>query len=474
MPLTLSSKNYLSGMKWSIKPKDVIDTVDMHLTYGVSENTIVDTHTITQGTVDGTPNVSLPLADDNGTFGNRSDMLNTYSEAGLTVQQGVATVRLSYIEGTYDIALKQPLISAPDVAFKISGVTTYITRGQKTPEDFYTNILNGNPYTYIAQNAKASENMQNSRSFDTAQRSSFRGGLLIDYTQQSIPLYPYIRKVTGNYTGTWDAYKNSDLVPSAADIFCNWDVFNPQVAPGSFYPVYSNWNTYRFSNKVRQGPAILPDEDARGELGLNNEDRFLPVNPLQFQSQCTVTKINDLKYRVYYKLPVRYMQAASARTFIPVPGSNAYDSYAWKDVISSIEITVYATKFDDTVEDIAYSLNASGNLTTDIKNVYPISFAQNDFITRDASWDGNPWSTQMSKYLLVKFQKGKYEIGCTVKADWVLRNNVHINTEMIVQDLSGNIVQNTSGTGNAIFRVKNIKKTFRGSEFVYELQLLEV
>ena len=481
MAVTLRSKDYLHGMKWLIKPRDVVDTVNMRLSYGASSGRVIHTHNITSGKVDGKENVTLPLSDDNTTYWHRRWMQN-----GTTIgpaDYGYANVQLSVIEGSYDIDLQTPLLAAPYVVVSFEGNTAYMQRGSKTPQEIYA--AQNNLYQFISSNTLGTSELSNNKSYDKQQRNSLKSGLLIDYDLFEIPYYPFIRKTVVPYTGSWTNYINASLPEEyrvkEEDLFCRWDNYPTSGISGAVrgsFPPYSGWTFEINDTNIRQGPPLVQDTITT-ITAFDDNNRFLPIQSgATFKPKCTITKIDDLHYRVFYSLPVRYMQAAAALTWWSFASGNVrniFDSYAWRDVISSIKITTYATAVDTTVQDLSYSLDSAGKLTTDTKNVYPLDFAANELITRDATFGtGVLWSEAMPLYLLTKFQKGKYAIRCDVKAAFAIDNNIHVNSEVIMYDIKGEPIKGASGQGTATFQVKNIEKIFKDSEFIYRLQLLEV
>ncbi len=77
-----------------------------------------------------------------------------------------------------------------------------------------------------------------------------------------------------------------------------------------------------------------------------------------------------------------------------------------------------------------------------------------------------PWN------LLTKYIKGKYIITCDVSATFILKNAIHVGTQMIIKQQNNTYI-NRNGS-KCIFEVKNIEKRFENSQFVYTLKLLEV
>lgn len=469
MAIILKPNTYLQGMLWQIKPKTKIDTVNMSPMLNAVQTEIVDTRELTSGKTPSGTAITLPLADSDNAASQVKIMTCTRKSATWFAEMGYARTSLTTIKGSYQVHFNTPPARTPTATWSIDGNTQYLTRGAKTVEEIANaGIYNSEVCTFIANNKAGEEAFVDSKSYDSINRASFKKGLLMDYSQSSIVMYPWIRKTTGEWPGGIIAeYLASSYRPKEADIFCEWN----NGSSANWLPPYENWNTYNLSGKIKQGPYAWYAESGSEPT----QNHFIPLIPSwTYAFYCRVTKLNSYDYQVDYELPVRYFQIAAAKAVGSVIHSSEVrrDSYGWKDVASKVTITLQAGTFDESIEQLSYSLDSSGNLTQDVINDYPISIEQNDLVTMDALWGSDKWVERMPKYLLTEYKKGKYVLECTVKADWALINNIGINTEIRVKLQNGQFISKNGLT--ITFAVKTIEKSFKNSEFVYNLRMLEV
>lgn len=469
MAIILKPNTYLQGMLWQIKPKTKIDTVNMSPILNSVKTDVVDTRELTSGKTPSGTSITLPLADSNNAASQGKLMSCDRKSLTWFAVMGYARTSLTTIKGSYQVHFDTPPARTPTATWSIDGNTQYLTRGAKTVDEIYNSgTTNSEVCTFIKNNKAGEESFVDSKSYDNVNRSSFKDGLLMDYSQSSIVMYPWIRKTTGEWPGGIIAdYLTSSYRPKEADIFCNWN----NGSDADWLPPYENWNTYNLSGKIRQGPYTW--HAAAGSEATQNH--FIPMIPSwTYSFYCRVTKLNSYDYQIDYELPVRYFQIAAAKAVGSVIHTTeiARDSYGWKDVASKVTITLQAGTFDESIEQLSYSLDSSGNLTEDVINDYPISIEQNDLVTMDALWGSEKWVERMPKYLLTEYKKGKYVLECTVKAEWALINNIGINTEIQVKLQNGQLISKNGLT--VTFAVKTIEKSFKNSEFVYNLRMLEV
>ena len=469
MAIILKPNTYLQGMLWQIKPKTKIDTVNMSPVLNSVKTEVVDTRELTSGKTPSGTAITLPLADSDNAASAGKLMSCTRKSATWSAEMGYARTSLTTIKGSYQVHFSTPPARTPTATWSIDGNTQYLSRKAKTVSEIANSgVYNSDVCTYIKNNKAGEEAFVDSKSYDNVNRSSFKNGLLMDYSQSSIVMYPWIRKTTGEWPGGIIAdYLASSYRPKEADIFCNWN----NGSDADWLPPYENWNTYNLSGKIRQGPYAWYTESGSEPV----QNHFIPLIPSwTYSFYCRVTKLNSYDYQVDYELPVRYFQIAAAKAVGSAIHSTEIrrDSYGWKDVASKVTITLQAGTFDESIEQLSYSLDSSGNLTQDVINDYPISIEQNDLVTMDALWGSDKWVERMPKYLLTEYKKGKYVLECTVKADWALINNIGINTEIQVKLQNGQFISKNGST--TTFAVKTIEKSFKNSEFVYNLRMLEV
>lgn len=463
MALVLDSNNYLHGLKWRIKPKNVIDTVNSSTYIGAVEDRVITTFTITEGMIDGQQK-ELPLADSDESSSVSNDVYNIRSG---TVE-ACGSLRMSLLKGTYTIHLTSPVVGNLRVRYVPTGTTVYTdeNKNRPVPGQVYDAAIVNKLYSRLSLFADKTSSMEGGKSYDKTTRALFKDGLLVDYTQPTITAVPWVRNTPTDYRGSMSNYTQRQR-PDTADVYCWWY----DLAFELILARYNEWNTSNDINRRKQGPDFWPQDPSKvSEDILQNS--FIPLLPYAAQVATEVEKIDELTYKVNYSVPVRYLQWCSVFTRRLKPQQR---SYGWIDKISAATFEVVATDYDYTTSNYSYSLDSSGVLTADAKNKYPVKFDANELLTNDVTWEEDSWVTKMSSYLLTKFKNGKYIISCDVRAAWVLQNDVHVNDEVNVKLLDGSFITSRSSTTTKLtFQVKNIEKVFNESEFYYTIQLMEV
>lgn len=184
---------------------------------------------------------------------------------------------------------------------------------------------------------------------------------------------------------------------------------------------------------------------------------------------CNITKTGDNTFEIDYKMTGAYsLVRYSYRNYY---GAYWYTGYGYVFLLNSLQFSVSGVTLGSETIDFAYSL-IDGMITSNVSNNYPIKIETNTLETNDATFGEDSWKEGISKALLIKYANGKLIAEANVKAQWILDNNVHINTQMQIKDLQGKLI---TRKGQPItFEVKHIEKTFNASQYRYKLKLLEV
>lgn len=531
MSIDLTGRDYLKGLKWNIKPKNIVDTVNASIYAGIQKGKVVDVHEFTSITI-GEEIKSLPLDIKDFSYTNSYFMYNedpsksdsnpdgsTFRTAGGTEIptsnpgafgtnkpiMGAGVVQFTLLQGEYNIVFEEPPAGELSVAVSLEG-NTYSADWWRNP-DMSTDGPTFRPQHIkeLVENPARLENLYmdayqlydpvrdpdiskpsaSAREYykraivDNRSITPDEKHILIDYNRNRLMLTPWLRNEPQFYNidGSMRNYPDSTARPLSEDVYCEW--YDPSF--WRVYPRYKFWSTYEENKYNRQGPDLWPENPTYSETQREiMENSFIPLENKYVSIGCTLERIDAVTYKVKYAIPVRYVQTLAVEFSRKTADSSdgvirhVGADYKWLDMISKVTITTTSTIFDRTVMDKSYGLDTAGNLTTDVTNRYPLRFDESDLLTKDVTWNDQLWPEAMSKYLLQKFGKGKYVISCTVKASWILKNNIHVNSEVNIKTLGGQYVQTSSGTAKATFQVKNIKKIFNGSEFVYDIQLLEV
>ena len=441
---------YAKGMNWSLMPKNSIDTVTCKpILNTLTKQNLIHTENITKITISGTEK-TLPIGADEGT--NRyCFMFNKNNKKDKHMAEGI--IASTVIQGSYTLKLNNPLPLTPTAKVVLQGTTHYINRGTFDLDTLRT-LSATTLGSYIINNENGNLSFSNGISKDTVNRPDYPD--LIDYTQSTIPMYPFVRTY------------NSDVIDAT---------FKPRVSPskiltdwrqgqdtGRTTAHYDEWNTYGQENTIGlYGNVILSG-------GVTNQR--IPIPKRNIDIKVNVTKVDDYNYTIDYEVPVRYVYGASAIYLGPLGGEHSADSYAFIDLISQINLEIYSQELSEETVDKEYSLDDNDNLTTEVLNENIFAFSKNEFITLDATWSQNNWITAMSKYILDNYKKGKHIIDVQVPGKWAIQNNVTINSQFYVKQQNGQLI--TLKGSPVIFEVKNIEKNFALDSFVYILKLLEV
>ena len=469
--ITLTPRIYGKDLTWNVLPKNVIDTVSI----SVTDNTFGDyeditTTEITSGEVNNTQ-VTLPLSD--------SIVLKTHSSNGYCNRSnglgwegtlGYYYVETTMMSGSYDIDVTSPIVNIPNVSITLDGTSTYIQRGKYTLDDIRNAHESGNIFQFIEKNKNGSEDLYNNKAYDTTNRSTLANGLILDFNQLWVPNFAWIRNTTGSVPKGMEPkiYNVSGYKPSENDILTDWNNY-PE---GFWHPPYDNWKGYDTVNSIRQGPYRIPYESVYSEY--NNA--FIPIKQDKINITWKVTKISDYKLHVEYTVPIRYGYIAAARTINDLTPwvDVALDSYGFKINISKITIKLVGYSLSENTEDIAYSRVSDNQLTTDVVNNNIFNFNTNPFITKETYYEtsDNVWAKYISQEILNKYKVGKYTVECKVPMQYVIDNNISINTQLKVKLQNGTYI--SRGNDPCIFQVKNIEKSFDKSSFNCTLKLLEL
>lgn len=460
MALQLKPRNYKSNLSWKMLTKNKIDTVTCK-PYANNQLSpaVVHSEEITSVVIGGNT-VSLPIA--NSITPNAMGI--AYNNDGET-QYASGEVQAVTVSGTFTLQLTNPLPTIPTVTLLFEGQTKYINRGSKdfdVMESLFWGI--GNIADAIDNNADGDETWNDSKSVDTYNRGSLSDPTLVDYTQPTVPLFPFVKVVrtAGSGQANFNANKLTEeevlthWIPASAPIHTpvvdtpNWSFLSDPNA-------WLTWDTYAHF----YGGSLDP-------LYTFNAQRASFVNKT-IPITTEVIKVSDYEYTINWSAPVRYAYHAESAG----AAMSTTDSYAFIDHITKITAQVTAQEMNTETVDVSYGWDGS-DLTSQIINDHPLSFDENEFITLrtyEVS-SANLWTKTMARRILSAYENGKYIVECDVYAQWAIENDVHIDTEIQVMLLDGTYI--TRGNTTVTFKVKTIEKSFKGSEFVYTLRLLEV
>ena len=436
----LTPDNYKSNLQWLKKANNKIDTVTLQLDNGgVGDYELLDTQTITSGYINKSL-VQLPVSD-NAVSPYIRTQANMYGERDYARSR----VEAIMLEGTTEFTLSTPLNSTPNITFDFTGKSFVIPRKQATLTDIPSvNDLKDFTKSFVStikNNSKVTESSSLTWSFN-----SF-----------TLLLSQWLNKNLPDDTQATDANVSTEWCPANAAIYASY---------GSWENYESDDLKYLYSNDIK---IYHPDT--------TNLNRRLAYRYTQIPVTINVTKLSQLKYEVYWSIPVRYLyMAISSYEDSFTSGRTLWDSFAFVDIIESITINLYGSKYRTEKVDRKYSLSNDNTLTDIPKNqyVFNIPYAECFTLQTQDTSTSPPvvWYQKLPLLLLQKYKNGKYFITVEVDAIWCLDNNIHIGSEIQIRLLTGKLITNNNGTPK-IFRVRNIDKIFNASEFIFRIKLME-
>lgn len=211
---------------------------------------------------------------------------------------------------------------------------------------------------------------------------------------------------------------------------------------------------------------LIPVDPNSWEYGIE------PAKNRQTNKTVKLTPLGNRVYQIDWSCPVKDMRMAISRDkdFWGNAG-NVYDWDIYMDVVTSFQFEVSGRPFNTEKIMFEYSL-VDGQVTTNVVNAYPHKLDDCELITLNSTMNGKPWNEEMSRTLLTKYEKGKYIASADIQAEWMLRNNVHINNLIEIINLRGEKI-NRQGVV-CVFEVKAIEKIFNQGSFYYRVTFLEV
>lgn len=461
MAIALKPRIYRQGLRWSLLPRNKVDTVTMQpVSNKVSDADVIATSDITSVTIDDTT-YALPIPTTV-----KYNHINLTMNVTKEVECGKGSTRCVMASGSTTFHLEEPLPSTPTVKLVFAGTTYFVNRASKTYAD-YPGPSTTDIATWIYNNRNGSEEWQE-KSTDMTNRGTYDDPTLIDYTKGIIPLFPFTRKLIQ----AQDILVQTDR-PEEQDLLTFWT----DRSLGSWGARRDNWTGASAGNGMVY---MWPSKIVAELSGLSVEHQQICLKNKTVAITTQVNKIDDYTYTVDWTIPVRYDYAAASQyaksAFLGIGSPKVYDldNYAFLDRISKVTIQLSAPTMSSETFDLSYSLSDSGNLTDNVINEHPLSFDSNELITLDAYWGdaSSLWHKKMPEYLLDLYKDGKYVIECSVPASWAIQNNVHVNTRMNVY-LQGDKPVTRDGD-ICVFEVKIIAKIFSNNEFSYAIKLLEV
>lgn len=457
--LILKPREYKLNGRWSLIPKNKIDTVNTYLIENAipEEDEVIDSATINDVTISNS-SVTLPIADSTK-FTYRVYAYNYYSS--LTVKKDLAKSRIECVmaSGTKVFKLTKAVATVPTAKVTLRGKTAVLNRGKHKYDDYpsYTDINDDSFSITTWINKNAEEKLEDQLSWT--------------YNENSFPLHPWVNKViavpTKNNKPEVTTKYEDEYIPTVSDVVTSW-TFNDDMNP---VPRYDDWTIE--SNYSGDDYFMLPPN-------ANNfftqyafpSDYTIRVRDIKIPIKAVVNKIDDYTYEVNWSAPVRvsYMAASRRQAITTID----IDNWAFVDTITEIELSLLSKPYSTNVitDTYVWDENRNDAVASSIVKDNPIDIRDSEFFTQGTQYGTQSWKYLLSKKLLQKYKDGKCIVELDVKASWALKNDVHVNTQLVLYLPDGQLLKRKDQT--IIFEVKNVEKVFDQNEFIFRLKLMEV
>lgn len=447
--LKLTPKVYKQNIKQSLLTNNKIDTVNLRpISNLTADPKVFHTEIVNTISLNGTQ-YTLPI-DNSVASTHKRTISNTRWVNVFLGDTEFAKARMDcvLVTGKTLCTVDDVITGTPTVKINLVGTSKRIARGGSTYENYPgSGDLKNNDWSlaqWISENSNETLN-----------------SFTLDYTGATFSMNPWVRNIV---------HMDSGVNPTANDVITDWG----PISGGYVGPWWQSWaEESNFSiDATPQFRMVSPNtvnKDVETEAGstLVMHDVHLPIS-------ASLIRIDDYNYEVSWQVPVRVAYVAASREAMLFDKKDV-DNYAFLDSISEISIELSGIPISSDVRDISYGFDRAGNLTQTTTGNYPVTVDAGELFTL-ASYHyydtGNIlWTEDLAHKLLTKYKNGKYVVTCDVSAKWAIENNVHINTEMPIMLPDHSMI---SREGNVcVFEVKNITKSYKSSDFVFSLSLLE-
>lgn len=278
---------------------------------------------------------------------------------------------------------------------------------------------------------------------------------VLDLSQADLLVAPWVRN---NIIGT---------VTQASDVFTDW-----YKDDGHRPPAYDSWKTSgQYSSNVGiVDITMYPPDIWSGEaqnVGLSR----LSTKGLTFTSSVNVIRTGDRTFRVSWRAPTQVLYMCASRSFGVLGGYHEIDNYAFLIDVESITVHLHSSAY--AAEYITYT-DGSGR---DLLKIDKTQLLHDNTMITYSEQDIRVWYRELADTLKLWLSKGLIAATCTVPAEWAVRNNIAINSIVSIVLQDGTDLSGITSTGESRvleFRIVRITKRFSASEFVYEINLMEV
>lgn len=274
------------------------------------------------------------------------------------VDHAKARIECIMISGTATIHTDKAILNVPRVQLTLAGTSDVISRGGSAFDTY------------------PSKDQLSDQSFSLAQwihehKTSTNESLTWSYENDSFSMNPWVRKLIPY-----------DLVgmtaPGAGDILTTWNDPSQTARTWATASRWTDHTNYEISGaEIYMWPTNPQGSDIPSlvQCAIKMQDHRMGFG-------VSVTKVDDYNFKVNYHVPVRLAYAAASRTRGMLGAYYELDNWAFVDNITSINLSFSGAEYSDETIKYAYSMNAQGVLTEELKNEHILNIAESELLTK--------------------------------------------------------------------------------------------
>lgn len=352
---------YMSGMQWSCRSSNKIDTVQMQPISNTvpSELVGIASQKITAGKI-GNSSAIVTFADvsDEQASTYRHSVCNTVNALfGVQHECAKGLVTCIMASGSIDITTDEAISGIPVATLKFNGNTLATERGKKGygyfPSRSDLESSNFNLHSWII-NTLGQDNIK------TKTLSWRYGGNACAFNPW---VYRFVQS-SGNESFT-----------TADDVATTW-----YTSKSGTKPFVGWWKDEQNVSQIDATPSEMQP------VGSYQPTDALRVRNISVPISVSVSKRDDFTFTVHWQIPIRFSYVAASRYYTLIGGYHDIDNYAFTDMITDVEISLSGRPLSDDPVDIAYSLDGDNNLTPILRNESPLKIPKVECFTASTGY----------------------------------------------------------------------------------------
>lgn len=437
---------YKSNIKWSIRGKNVVDTVHVSvLNNSPSKTAIIYTEAFKNAEINGTT-YALPISSSIPSEFRRC-VSNKYYAHLATREFAKARIECHMATGRKVVTLDKPVTGTVLAKVQLSGKSYELLRGEGN-YNYYPTIdemsdVNFNLCEWIKGHAQKTHDV-----------------LTWNYEGTTFSMNPFVRNWVSMY-----GERLEFRYPTNYDILTTWWTETTRAQANE-----TGWlDTANFGNGAVQ-KQMFPVDAIRADA-VERLNSIITLYDKQLQISASAKKLDDYKVEISWSVPVRMCYAAASRSHGILMSYVDTDNWAFVDEVDSIQISIEGSTLGNEYIDMGYAWRGDELINTDLPNVHPLKLGSSELLTYDTTHEANKLYYLLPTDLLNRYRDGKYAVEMDVNAEWAIRNAIHVDTEINVYLPNGQPIKR--GDTVCTFLVKNIEKRYTGRDFVFSLKLIE-